>query len=232
MTDPRSNEPPRLECHDASRAIPGIPVTRPASDASRGPRMIDLEMRQARNGEDRAPEPDSPQADGIDDVPPRGLADQTSSTPMDQGHPHARSWSRSPTRCPGGAPTPRAGGAVSAQAHGQLGWSLDGSGQRREGVGGGQHCLSRRDNRTRGEGRATSFTRLVKVLAQLDRDAEVELFPVLPTPICTVGSDRSRRDIRMPFRASQTLSHGPPSAVGRATLAHQIVEGADSGLGS
>lgn len=92
--------------------------------------MIDLEMRQARNVHDRAPEPDSTQADGIDDVPPSGLADQTSSTPMDRGHPHARSWSRSPARCPSGAPTPRAGGAVSAQAHGQLGWSLDGSGQR------------------------------------------------------------------------------------------------------
>lgn len=93
-------------------------------------RMIDLEMRQARNGKDRAPGPDSTQADGIDDVPPSGLADQTRSTPMHRGHPHARSWSRSPTRCPSGAPTPRAGGAVSAQAHGQLGWSLDGSGQR------------------------------------------------------------------------------------------------------
>ena len=93
-------------------------------------RMIDLEMRQARNGKDRAPEPDSTQADGIDGVPPSGLADQTSSTPIDRGHPHARSWSRSPTRCPSGAPRPRAGGGVSAQAHIQLGWSIDGSGQR------------------------------------------------------------------------------------------------------
>ena len=93
-------------------------------------RMIDLETRQARNGKDQAPEPDSTQADGIDDVPASGLVDQTSSSPMDRGHPHARSWSRSPTRCPSCAPTLRAGGAVSAQAHGQLGWSLDGSGQR------------------------------------------------------------------------------------------------------
>ena len=80
--------------------------------------MIDLEMRQARNGKDRALEPDPTQTDGIDNVPPSGLADQTSSTLMDRGLRHARSWSRSPTRCPSGAPTPRAGGAVSAQAHG------------------------------------------------------------------------------------------------------------------
>jgi hypothetical protein len=93
-------------------------------------RMIALEMCQARNGRDRAPEPDSTQADGIDDVPRSGLADQTGSTSMDRGHTHARSWSRSPTRCPSGAPRPRAGGGVSAQAHIPLGWSVDGSGQR------------------------------------------------------------------------------------------------------
>lgn len=93
-------------------------------------RMIDLEMRPARNVMDRAPEPDPAHAEGIDDVPLRGLADQTSSTPMDRGHPHAGSWGRSPTQCLAGAPRPRGGGGVSAQAPGQLGWSLDGSGHR------------------------------------------------------------------------------------------------------
>ena len=92
--------------------------------------MIDLEMRQARNGKDRAPEPDSTQADGVADVPPSGLANQTSSTPMDRGHPHARTCSGSPTQSRTGAPRPRAGGGVSTRAHIQLGWSIDGSGQR------------------------------------------------------------------------------------------------------
>jgi hypothetical protein len=52
-----------------------------------------------------------------------------------------------------------------------------------------------------------AVVQLVKVLA-LDRDAEVELFLVLSTPVCTVGSDRNCRDIRMAVRASQTLPAG------------------------
>src|ERR1700729_1985300 len=67
MTDPRSNEPPRLECHDASRAMPRIPRDETAElMRAETSRMIDLEIRRTRNGKDRAPEADPTQADGID----------------------------------------------------------------------------------------------------------------------------------------------------------------------
>jgi hypothetical protein len=76
-----------------------------------------------------------------------------------------------------------------------------------------------------------AVVQLVKVLA-LDRDAEVELFLVLSTPVCTVGQRQELSRYPDGSPGISDASRGPSSAVGRATLAHQIVEGADSGIGS